>query len=242
LISINIPLRENASSPLTAGGKALMVARILVLDDRPDVADLVAAVLARYDVRRETDSALAVALLDHSEPFDAVITDARMPGVDGFEVLRAAKRASAATEVIMMTGFASIADAVQAVRQGAYDYLEKPFEPDDVLLAVARALEHRRLALEHPAQQRGSAPRDWPLAAPDVSLPYRAAVEAARDHASRDYLEGLLREFGGCVTRAATRAGMERESLHRLMRRHRIQSEAFRPLAACHPREESAGA
>ncbi len=59
-------------------------------------------------------------------------------------------------------------------------------------------------------------------------MPYRDAVDIARDRISRDYLVALMREFGGNVTRAAERAGMERESLHRLLRRYGIRSEDFK--------------
>jgi transcriptional regulator of acetoin/glycerol metabolism len=59
-------------------------------------------------------------------------------------------------------------------------------------------------------------------------MPYREAVDTARDRVSRDYLVALMREFGGNVTRAAERAGMERESLHRLLRKHGLRSEDFK--------------
>jgi DNA-binding NtrC family response regulator len=80
-----------------------------------------------------------------SQHFDVVVTDLRMPGADGFEVLRAVKARAPETEVIMMTAFATVGDAVEAMKQGAYDYLQKPFDPDDASLVVARALERKRL-------------------------------------------------------------------------------------------------
>jgi DNA-binding NtrC family response regulator len=61
-----------------------------------------------------------------------------------------------------------------------------------------------------------------------AALPYRDAVEQSRDRVSRDYLAALMKEFGGNVTRAAERAGMERESLHRLLRRYGIRSDEFK--------------
>jgi len=80
-----------------------------------------------------------------AQPFDVVVTDLRMPGADGFEVLRAVKARAPETEVIMMTAYATVADAVEAMKLGAYDYLQKPFDPDDASLVVARALERKRL-------------------------------------------------------------------------------------------------
>ena len=206
-----------------------MAERILVVDDRPGVADLVAAVLASYDVTRETDGARAIQRLS-SESFDVVVTDVQMPGVNGFEVLRAAKRASPATEVVVMTAFATVHDAVQAVKQGAYDYIEKPFDPDDVQLAVARALEHRRQVLAE--EERRRAGGDARPNGPDLSLAYKDVVDAAREQASRDYLIAVLKEHQGCVTRAARRAGMERESMHRVLRRYGIRAEPFKPAGA----------
>ncbi|BDG02407.1 response regulator [Anaeromyxobacter oryzae] len=80
--------------------------------------------------------------------FDLVVTDLGMPGVDRFEVPRTVKSRAPDTEAIMMTAYASVQDAVDAMKQGAYDYLQKPFDPDDALLVVARALERRRLRVQ----------------------------------------------------------------------------------------------
>jgi DNA-binding NtrC family response regulator len=86
--------------------------------------------------------------------FDVIVTDLRMPGADGFEVLRAAKARAPETEVIMMTAYATVQDAVLAMKQGAYDYLPKPFDPDDASLVVARALERKRLRAQTNADRR----------------------------------------------------------------------------------------
>jgi two-component system response regulator AtoC len=112
------------------------------------------------------------------------------------------------------------------MRQGAYDYLEKPFDPDDVALVVTRALErHReRSAARQAPPQASRSPSEEELAA----LSYRQVLASARDRSSREYLSALLRAFGGNVSRAAERAGLERESLHRLLRRHGVQPGAFR--------------
>ena len=119
-----------------------------------------------------------------------------------------------------MTAFASIPEAVDALRLGAYDYVAKPFHPDDVTLVVARALERRRERV-HKHDAVGA---DAQLAAHS----YREALAEARDRGSREYLEALLRVCAGNVSRAAARAGLERESLHRLLRRHGIDADAFR--------------
>ena len=112
-----------------------------------------------------------------------------------------------------------------AIRLGAYDYVQKPFEPDDVGLVVTRALERHC--------ERASAANTVATAAPASEqelavLSYREALASARDRGSRDYLSALLKAFGGNVSRAAERAGLERESLHRLLRRHGIHAGIFR--------------
>jgi DNA-binding NtrC family response regulator len=95
-------------------------------------------------VTSAADGGRAISLIGGQE-FDVIVTDLRMPGADGFEVLRAAKARSPQTEVVMMTAYASVQDAVTAMKEGAYDYLQKPFDPDDAVLVIARALERKRL-------------------------------------------------------------------------------------------------
>src|SRR5574341_2446455 len=96
-------------------------ARILVADDKENMLKLVARILGdAYDVTTAADGNRAISLLGGQE-FDVVITDLRMPGADGFEVLRAAKARSPDTEVIMMTAYATVQNAVAAMKQGAYD-------------------------------------------------------------------------------------------------------------------------
>jgi two-component system response regulator HydG len=90
------------------------------------------------------DGAVAIQRLE-SEPFSVVVTDLRMPNRGGLEVLRAAVGQSPETQVIVMTGFGTVESAVEAVREGACDFLYKPFEAHELLLRVAMAMEKRRL-------------------------------------------------------------------------------------------------
>jgi DNA-binding NtrC family response regulator len=197
--------------------------RILVVDDKESVLGLIATILESYAVTTASDGAQALAAL-RRERFDAVVSDISMPGASGFEVLEAVKATSPTTEVILITGYAAVPDAVRAMKLGAYDYIAKPFDPDDIALVVARALGHRRALCEAATVAREL---DQGL----VSMSFREAVEAARDRVSREYLVALLRQLGGNVTRAADRAGMERVSLHRLLKRYGIRSEEFKASA-----------
>ena len=83
------------------------------------------------------------------EPFDLVITDLRMPGADGFEVLKAATETETETGVIVITAFAEVKSAVDAMKRGAYDYIAKPFDPDEILLLVERFLKQKSLGEEN---------------------------------------------------------------------------------------------
>jgi DNA-binding NtrC family response regulator len=119
--------------------------RVLVVDDKENMLKLFAKILAEgYELTTAGDGARALALVA-SEAFDVVVTDIRMPGASGFELLEAVKARAPGTEVVMMTGYATVSDAVQAMRMGAYDYLEKPFDPDAAARVVALAAEHKRL-------------------------------------------------------------------------------------------------
>ncbi|QSQ20292.1 sigma-54-dependent Fis family transcriptional regulator [Pyxidicoccus parkwayensis] len=117
---------------------------VLVVDDKENMRKLFARILGdAYAVTEAADGTQALARLAARE-FDVVVTDIQMPGADGFAVLREVKRRAPDTEVVLVTAYASIPKAVEAIKEGAYDYLSKPFDPDEVALLVARALEQRR--------------------------------------------------------------------------------------------------
>jgi DNA-binding NtrC family response regulator len=121
-------------------------ARVLVCDDKENFLKLFRRILPddRFEVLTASDGDRALALLAATD-VDVVVSDIRMPGADGLTVLREARARDPEVEVVLMTAYARVADAVEAMRQGAYDYLAKPFEPDEAVLVVERALERRRL-------------------------------------------------------------------------------------------------
>jgi two-component system response regulator HydG len=119
--------------------------RILVVDDKENMLKLLATVLGeKNEVTLASDGAQALALIG-ARDFEVVLSDIRMPEADGFQVLKAVRDASLFTEVVLMTAFATVHDAVEAIKQGAYDYLQKPFDPDAAALIVARAVERKQL-------------------------------------------------------------------------------------------------
>src|SRR3990172_8708763 len=125
-------------------------ARILVVDDEKSTRDLLSITLAKegYDVLTAAGGEPAIEAL-HRESVDAVITDLRMPKVDGLQVLRVAKEISPDMAVIVITAVASTETAVEAMKLGAYDYITKPFKLDEVNLIVRNALERKRLRDEN---------------------------------------------------------------------------------------------
>ncbi len=208
--------------------------RVLVVEDRPSVLKLLTTLLASaYEVTPASEGAAAVSMIG-SVPFEVVLTDVRMPGATGFDVLRAVKSRAPSSAVVMMTAYANVADAVAAIKLGAYDYVPKPIDADDLALVVARAVDHVRenagQCEETPAagDDRGAAGEGSEV----FSKGYRDAVEEARDRASRAYLVDLMRHFQGNVTNAAERAGMTRESLYRILKKYDVRCESYRDHTA----------
>ena len=121
-------------------------ARILVVDDERLARANLARVLERegHLLRQAASGEEALALL-RDEPADLVITDLAMPGMDGMALLRAVRAEHPQTEIIMVTGYPMIESAVEAMRQGAFHYLAKPYSLDEARLLVRRALEKCRL-------------------------------------------------------------------------------------------------
>jgi DNA-binding NtrC family response regulator len=125
-------------------------ARIAVLDDEARMVDVVALVLRRegYEVLPFTRGDAALAALER-EGADVLLTDLRMPAPDGLEVLRRARAIAPDLPVILLTAHATVTTAIAAMREGAFDYVQKPFDNDELRALVARALEVTRLAREN---------------------------------------------------------------------------------------------
>ena len=129
------------------------VPRLLVADDDPAIRKALGIILAAYDVREAGDGAEALRLFE-AEGADLVLSDLQMPAMGGLELLRRVKAADDTAAFIILTGAGTVENAVQALRLAADDYLVKPFNVDEVLLACERALEHRRLVLENRGYQQ----------------------------------------------------------------------------------------
>jgi DNA-binding NtrC family response regulator len=127
-----------------------MSARILIVDDEEIVIRSCLRILDgdEFQVEAVQDGREALRKIEEN-PYDVVVLDIMMPNIDGLEVLRRVKETHPNVDVIMVTGLSQIDTAVQAMKLGAFDYLSKPFEPDELKLVVQRALERRRLLQEN---------------------------------------------------------------------------------------------
>lgn len=124
--------------------------RILIIDDDEIVRKSCEKVLSPEGYITVTAGSGREGLkLLSKKPFDLVLTDLRMPDMDGIEVLKRVKEGWPDVEVIIITGYGTVKSAIEAIRYGAYDYVEKPFSPEELLNVVRRSLERRNLILEN---------------------------------------------------------------------------------------------
>ncbi len=123
---------------------------ILVVDDKDSVRKMLSETLQAegHEVEVAKNGHTAVEKAKHGR-FDLVLTDLKMPEMDGLEVLSHIRESNPETAVIVMTAYGTIEDAVKAMKQGAYDFLTKPFDPDRLSVIIQRALENRRLLAEN---------------------------------------------------------------------------------------------
>src|SRR5207248_1001880 len=149
------------------------MATILIVDDEKNIREHLALYVRSLRHRAEVapDATEALALLERHDP-DVIFSDVRMAGMDGLALLREIRRRRPDAVVVLMTAYATVAEAVEAMRAGAYDYLVKPFSLDQVGLLLARVLEVQALRRENRARRhdlpgRGGRP------------PARAAGQAA---------------------------------------------------------------
>jgi len=135
--------------------RTMPVERILVVDDEDPIREIVCSMLAaaNYKTRQASSGLKALAILDAGEEFELMLSDLMMADLDGIGLLERTKEAYPDMPVVMVTAVHDISVALAAIRNGAYDYLLKPFEREQLLATVRRALENRRLKMENRAYQ-----------------------------------------------------------------------------------------
>ena len=163
--------------------------RILVVDDEDSIREIVTSMLAsaNYQCRQAASGLEALALLDSGEEFELMLSDLMMAGMDGIGLLEKTKERYPDMPVVMVTAVHDISVALTAIRNGAYDYLLKPFEREALLNTVRRALENRRLKLENRAYQTNlealvaQRTEQWRLALLNLEKSYDYTLEALGD-------------------------------------------------------------
>jgi DNA-binding NtrC family response regulator len=182
---------------------------VMVVDDEPGVRGVLSSMLQRagYEVHTAADAEEALRLF-HSLEVDAVITDVRMPGKDGVELLEELHEMRADLPVLLVTGFGTIDGAVQAMKLGATDYITKPFKRGRLLAALERALERARAAAEPAAGGDGGSVAEMTL---EAALERRMTLREVGDL----YIERVLELARGNKCQAARALGINRRTLYR---------------------------
>jgi signal transduction histidine kinase len=130
-------------------------AKILIIDDEEVVLDSCLQILkgGQFQIQTASNGTLGLQLVEEFQP-DLVFVDLKMPGISGFEVLEKVHALDSTIVVVVITGFATVSSAVDAMKKGAYDFLPKPFTPDEFRLITRRSVERRKLMLEAIALRR----------------------------------------------------------------------------------------
>ncbi|MHB8899066.1 MAG: sigma-54-dependent transcriptional regulator [Thermoguttaceae bacterium] len=169
----------NTADRQTGMGEA--AGRVLVVDDHRQARESMADVLrqAGHDVSGCSCAAEALKLAE-KDAFDCVVTDLQMPGMSGIELIVQLERRRYGAQIVMVTAHASVSTAVEAMRHGAFDYIEKPFDVDQLESLVAKAVRNRRLLLEASRSERSS-----PADVAPVMLGISPAMQNLRDKIAR---------------------------------------------------------
>ncbi len=163
--------------------------RILVVDDEETIREIVSSMLggAHFQTRQAASGVEALAILESGDEFDLVLSDLMMAEMDGMGLLERAKERYPDMPIVMVTAVHDIQAALQALRHGAYDYVLKPFEREQLLHTVRRALENRRLKRENDAYRTNlealvaARTQQWKTALSNLEKTYDITLEALGD-------------------------------------------------------------
>lgn len=186
---------------------------VLIVDDKEMLRDSVGATLERagFAVLTAPDGAAALETVAKRRP-DAVVTDMRMPGMTGVELLEKLRAIDDELPVILMTAFGTIDTAVKAMKLGAFDYLTKPFEGDELIISVRRAMEHRRLMRENAVLLAGGASaqaRPTALAAGANAGVWRLIGDSAPMRELKDQINAIAGSQGTVLVTGESGTGKE---------------------------------
>ena len=187
--------------------------RILVVDDEESLRFFITRGLkkAGYDIDAVSDGRSAIERLSDVS-YDVVLTDIVMPDVSGLDVLGAVHEMDKDAVVILMTAHGTVENAIDALRQGAFDYLTKPFELKELLVTIDRGLERRTVEREN-RKLRFLVNKRL-----ETKPEENGGIASARREWERSFIKDLLKKTRGNVTRAAALAQISRPNLHKKIR------------------------
>jgi putative nucleotidyltransferase with HDIG domain len=202
--------------------------RILVVDDEETIREIVCSMLggAHFQTRAAASGIEALSILESGDEFDLVLSDLMMAEMDGIALLERAKERYPDMPIVMVTAVHDIQVALQALRNGAYDYLLKPFEREQLLATVRRALENRRLKRENDAYRTNlealvaARTQQWKTALSDLEKSYDITLEALGDALDLKDAEtfGHTRRVTAYTIAIAHRMGLPKEEIRVIAR------------------------
>ena len=193
--------------------------RILVVDDEPVVRESIYDWFTQgdYPIEMAADGPEAMQKLQESS-WDILLTDVKMPGMDGLELQQKAKELDPDITVIVMTAYASVDSAMKAIKEGAYDYVTKPLDPDDLEQIIDRAAERRQLLRENlELKQRIEAGQGQTEGSPRPGELSLAEVE-------KRHIQDVLAQVSGDLAKAAKVLQIDEATLDGMLRKHGLAS------------------
>jgi DNA-binding NtrC family response regulator len=228
---------------------------VLVVDDEESIRKLLKARFERegLTVLLANDAAEAGVVLARNRNISLIVSDVKMPGKDGITFTREVKEQLKGIKVIVMTGHGEKSTAIQALRIGASDYLEKPFDMEEMVHTVNRCLREQSLERENESHTRnvvhisaGAENASGNAGVPEMTYVPQTSIDvdqwSEKENTSsytvlkkkwseafeKEYLTQVLVKHGGNVTAAAKEAAVDRSNFLRLLRRHGIDASVYR--------------
>jgi DNA-binding NtrC family response regulator len=181
---------------MPSGASSVRPFEVLVVDDEVDVRELLVEYFRDrgFEVASAADGRAAITAIERAPSrFGLIMTDLQLPGADGLAVLRAARQASPSSYVVIITGYASLDSAIQAVRFGAYDYLTKPFSLGQIDVIVNRLTDRMALETENRQLTKQAGERPAERESSESATPMLARLDAL--DARLAHIESLLGEM-----------------------------------------------
>jgi len=198
-----------------------MLRKIIVIEDDPVLRDSIVQTLELEDLEPVAMSSFTQARRSIRSNFrGAILSDIRMPDHDGFDVLRFTVAKDPDLPVVLLTGHSDVPTAMRAIREGAYDYLEKPCAPEQLIDTLKRALNHRGLVLENREMRQE-------LEAGSGGDQDGTLAERLEKH-ERKIIEDVLASENGKVAQAAVSLGIPRNTLYDRMAKLSLIAKSFR--------------